>query len=68
MFQFRVGRYSSRVDKYLRIVNSGVSNFISEKSKRFTLTAVVKSNGRKIGFRLTKCSFRVRLHKKTNTP
>jgi hypothetical protein len=56
---------SSKVKKYVHIINSAVSNFIPEKSKRqsymdlyqicikmtFTLTAVVKSSGREIGFR-----------------
>jgi hypothetical protein len=29
---------SSRVNKYLRIINSGVSNFIPEKSERHSYT------------------------------
>jgi hypothetical protein len=51
-------RYSSRVKKYLRIINSAVSNFIPKKSKRhgfvsnikmtLILTAVVKSKGTRI--------------------
>jgi hypothetical protein len=38
MFQFRIGTYSSRVNKYVLSINSAVSSLIPEKSKHYMET------------------------------